>query len=66
MPPDEQPKLSPQRFRMRTSATLSSTAQPPSSSVETRGTSGLCSGQEARTRSTISSAKRMRFPKEPP
>ena len=67
MPPDEQSITStPFGFTSLASATLWSGPQPESSSTERRRNSGCEAGQCARTLSTTSMAKRMRFNSLPP
>ena len=67
MPPELQSITStPLGFRILASATLWSGPQPASSSTERRTNSGLRAGQWARTLSTTSMEKRMRFSSLPP
>ena len=67
MPPDEQSITStPFGFTSLASATLWSGPQPASSCTERRRNSGFEAGQCARTLSTTSIAKRMRFNSLPP
>ena len=67
MPPELQSITSiPLGLTIMASATLWSGPQPESSSTESRRNSGLCAGQCARTLSTTSMAKRMRFSSVPP
>ena len=69
MPPDEQSTRSMSRaFSSCASATVSSSPHSPPfpSTAETRKNSGLSCGHAARTVSATSSAKRMRFSRDPP
>ena len=67
MPPEEQSITStPLGFTSRARATLCAGPQPASSSTERRRKSGFAAGQWARTDSTTSMQKRMRFRSVPP